>query len=263
LNIAGSGKAKPDYAPADSGVPASARPRRFAPAAWPTVAALAFVALFIAAGNWQWQKAEIKEAKQRELERGLAANVVTLTAAPVDADALAYRRVSARGTFEPQGEILIDNRVHNEQAGYHVVTPLRLAGSETRVLVNRGWIPAPNDRSVLPQVDTPGAPVEITGVAVVPPKRFFTLGAAQEAGRLWQHLDLERYARAATFPVPPIVVLLDEKSVGGFVRDWRRADERIFTNRGYALQWWAFAATTAALWLVFSFRRARAEDAAR
>ena len=42
---------------------------------------------------------------------------------------------------------------------------------------------------------------------------------------------------------------------GGFVREWLRPDERRFVNVGYALQWWAFAATTCALWLVLSFRR--------
>ena len=42
---------------------------------------------------------------------------------------------------------------------------------------------------------------------------------------------------------------------GGFVHEWLRPDEQRFVNVGYALQWWAFATTTCALWLVLSFRR--------
>ena len=58
-------------------------------------------------------------------------------------------------------------------------------------------------------------------------------------------------------PIQPVVLELDAYGIaadaGGFVREWRRPDERRFVNVGYALQWWAFAATTFALWLVLSF----------
>ena len=38
-------------------------------------------------------------------------------------------------------KFLLDNRVHQERAGYHVLTPFRADGAEAVVLVNRGWVP--------------------------------------------------------------------------------------------------------------------------
>ncbi len=237
--------------------------RRFAPAAWPSIAAIALVTLFIAAGHWQWEKAAAKERWQKALDERGAQPAIDLNAAiaaggdSVKAEDLALRRVAARGRFEPQGQIYVDNRVHQGQAGYHVVTPLRLEGSELRVLVNRGWLKAAAEHGALPQAQAPEGLVAISGIAVIPPTRFFTLGSEEPGSRRWQHLDLGRYIKAAAHPVLPVVVELDAQSAGGFVRAWRRPDERIFTNLGYALQWWAFAATTAVIWIVLSWRRAR------
>lgn len=37
------------------------------------------------------------------------------------------------------------------RAGYHVIAPLRMEGSDAVVLVNRGWIELGSDRNVLPE----------------------------------------------------------------------------------------------------------------
>ena len=241
----------------------SKRPRRFRPRLWPTLAAALLLPLFIAAGQWQWTKAQTKTLLQQQLDARGAEPALAMPATRVDAQSLRYRKVIARGRYEPESQILIDNRTHREHAGYHVVTPLRLEGSELRLLVNRGWVAAPADRRQLPDVDTPRGVVEVEGTAVVPTARFFTLGAASdrhdEPSGVWQNLDLARYAQAVAFPIQPVVVELDAASAAdGLVREWRRPDERIHVNLGYALQWWAFAATTAVLWLVVNFRRATA-----
>ncbi len=182
----------------------------------------------------------------------------------VDAETLSDRRVVAEGDYEPQFQVLIDNRTYNGQAGYHVVTPLRIAGSEVRLLVNRGWIPAPADRRVIPALATPTSRVELDGVAVIPPARFFRLGPPGESVQawqsVWQNLDLERYRASVDFPVQPVVLQLNPSSTvhdpsGGFVREWGRPDDKRLINVGYALQWWTFAATTFALWVFLSFHR--------
>ena len=241
--------------------PAKAKaPHRFRPRLWPTLAAALLVPLFIAAGQWQWAKAQARTLLQQQLDARNAEPALAMPATLVDAQSLRFRRVIARGRYEPEAQILIDNRTYRERAGYHVVTPLHLEGSEMRLLVNRGWVAAPADRRQLPQFDTPRGIVEVEGTAVVPASRFFTLDATSdrhgESSGVWQNLDLARYAQAVAFPIQPVVVELDAASqAGGLVREWRRPDERIHVHRGYALQWWTFAATTAVLWLVVNFRR--------
>lgn len=265
LNMANgdnSRKASADYAPDAPGqtiVDRTSR-RRFRPRLWPTLAMLLLVPLFIAAGQWQWNKAAAKARQQVELEARGKEPALAIPTTRVDAEALRYRRVVARGYFEPQYQILIDNRTYRGQAGYHVVTPLRLAGSTMRVLVNRGWVPILADRGTLPQIATPEGLVEVTGMSTLPATYFFTLGKDEQAPNtwqsVWQNLDLARYGRAVPFPVQPVVVQLDaDSAAGGFVREWPRPDDRRQTNLGYALQWWTFAATTVVLWLVLNFRR--------
>ena len=172
-----------------------------------------------------------------------------------------YRQIITRGHYEADYQILLDNRVHREQAGYHVITPLRIENSEMRVLINRGWVPALAEHSQTPQVATPTGLVEVSGMAIVPGTRYFTLGAEVAGGtsgwqKVWQNLDLPRYSKAVQFPVQPVIIQLSPASTaGGFAREWPRPDERIERHVGYALQWWGFALATALIWLVVNFRR--------
>ena len=258
LNMADSDKASAHYA------------RRFRPRLWPTLAAFLLIPLFIAAGFWQWNKASLKAERQQELDARSAQAAMPVPHVLVsDAQQLHYRKVVARGHYETPFQILIDNRTYREQAGYHVITPLRLEGSDMRLLVNRGWVPALAEHRQVPAIATPGVMVEVSGTAVIPDGRFFTLGSGSESGNgqwpdVWQNLDLEHYRKLVDFPLQPIVIQLDPASpAGGFVRAWSRPDERRQINLGYALQWWGFAATTLVLWLVLNYRRAVHESRAQ
>jgi surfeit locus 1 family protein len=248
-----------DYARAPA-VAANAGRLRLRPRLLPTLAALALLPTFISLGMWQLNKARAKESLQTLLEARSREPAVQMPMASVDADTLRYRRVVATGNYEPERQILIDNRVHRERAGYHVVTPLRLAGSDMRVLINRGWVPAPPDHSQLPEIATPQGEVQLAGVAVVPGSKFFTLApepAANGGWRpVWQNLDLARYRAEAVFPVQPVVILMDADSRGaGFVREWPRPDERIERHLGYAWQWFGFAGALVAIYFFVNIRR--------
>lgn len=217
----------------------------------------ALVSLFVSLGLWQWNKGQAKLHIQAERDSRSAGALVAVPAVPGDAETLRHRHVAAVGEYDAARQILIDNRTYNERAGYHVITPLRLSGSEVAVLVNRGWVPAPADHSVVPSVPPPTGIVEVTGVAVVPPERFFTLAAPPASGwqLVWQNLDLPRLKEALPYPVQPVVVQLDPQLSGGYVRDWPRPDERADKHLSYALQWFGFAATSVGIWLYFLLRR--------
>ncbi len=262
--MSGPPSASVDYARSGTAAttPRSESPeRRFRPGWWPTLAAALLVPLFIAAGQWQWSKAVIKADLQRQLDVRSAEPAVQAPTSVGDAQTLNYRKIIARGYYEPQYQILIDNRTYRQQAGFHVITPLRLEGSEVRLLVNRGWIPALAEHHQEPMIDTPPGIVTVSGMAVIPGTRFFTL--ADETGsdrarwqRVWQNFDLDRYSQAVPFPVQPVVIQLDaDNAAGGFAREWPRPDNRREINLNYAMQWWGFALTTLGLWVVLSLRR--------
>lgn len=223
---------------------------------------LALVALFVSLGQWQWGKAERKEAAQALLDARAGEAPVSLPATRIgDAEAFHYRRVSVRGHFRAGGQILLDNQMMGEQAGYRVLTPFVIDGGNTEVLVDRGWVVAPADRRTLPEAldrAVPPAPTSITGTAAVPSHKHFALAADTAApgeNARWQFLDLERYAREARVELQPLVIRLDADQPDGFLRVWPRPDERHERHLSYALQWFGFAASTVGIWAWFSFRR--------
>lgn len=217
--------------------------------------------LFVSLGNWQWQKAEVKRERQALLDARAGEPPVLLSGTPVDAATMRYRRVVVRGRFDAGHQILIDNRVHRDEAGYQVVTPLVIEGSGLRVLVDRGWVRAGASRALLPAVETPEESVELVATAVVPGSRFFTLGEqaqridwADAAARVWPNLDLARYRQAVDFPLQPVILQLAPESPAGFVREWARPDERFERHLSYAWQWYGFALATLAIWAYYLLR---------
>ncbi len=232
---------------------------RFRPRILPTLAAAVLLPVFVALGIWQTHRAEFKRELQAEYDARIAGPVVAIEPRLQAADALRFRRVLARGTYESDRQFFVDNRVRRGVAGFHVVTPLRITGGDVRVLVNRGWMPGDPDRSRLPAADVPAGEVEASGIAIVPVTGYFTLGEPLPSRGVWEpiwpHLDLERFAKAVSYPVQPVIVLLDPASAaGGLVREWARLDAGIKTHQSYAFQWYSLAVAVAAVYLLVHFR---------
>lgn len=233
---------------------------RFAARLWPTLATALLVPLFVGLGLWQLDRAGQKTELQTEYDARLRGPVVAIGASPRPAEELRFYRVVAKGRYDTAHQILVDNRVHQGRVGYHVVTPLKIEASDTRVLVNRGWIALGRDREHLPAIDTPAGVQEITGVAVVPAERVFTLGAPAAASgaweTVWQNIDMPRFRASVTYPVQPVVVLLDPNSAaGGLVRDWSRLDAGIATHKAYAFQWFVLAFALLATYIGMNIRK--------
>lgn len=236
---------------------------RFRPHWMPTLVALLLLPAFIALGFWQLNRAEEKRSLQAEYDRRGQEPPVALDGHIRRGEDLRFYRVVAEGVYEPERQILLDNRVHAGNVGYYVVTPLRLRDSDTRVLVNRGWVPLGRDRSELPAVAPPADMQRVVGVATIPLERKFSLGiAAPGPGweTVWPYLDLARYRATVMQPLQPVVILLDPQSAGGYVRQWARLDAGIATHQGYAFQWFALALALVALYLFVNIRREREDS---
>jgi surfeit locus 1 family protein len=237
--------------------PATAPQRRFRPAIAPTLAAIVAIAVFVAAGNWQRGRMNQKLALRAQVEAAEALPPVEFPRTE-DWAAWRYRAVVATGTFDAARQILIDNKVHGGRAGYDVVTPLVLADGRF-VLVNRGWVAGGATRADLPSVPPPAGTVALRARVNVPPAGYLELAREPGSGPVWQNLDLARFARATGIAVAP-VVLEQTAAVAGddtLVRDWPAPDLGVDKHRIYMMQWYAFAATAAGLWLYYTLRRRR------
>ena len=217
------------------------------------------MALALAAAYWQLGRAHEKEGLATRLELLAREPVVSLTAVEAKAEDLEWRRVTVSGRFAPSYAVFIDNRIRRGVAGYHVVMPLELESKERAgsryVLVNRGWIAGSPDRTRLPEVTTPEATVHITGLAVLPSRRFLELSTNVAEGKVWQNLKLERYREAFRIPLQPVVIQQESALADGLAREWDPPDLGINKHYGYVFQWLALAATLLVFYLVTHVRR--------
>ena len=230
--------------------------RRFRPGWFITVVTIAFCSLTIAAGNWQRGRAVEKEVQQQKLDALVSEAPVSVPHTPANGEMFASRRVQAVGHYDRQHAILLDNRIYRGQAGYHVITPLRLDGSDMHVLVVRGWIAAGPSRERLPEVATPSGLQHIEGVGKVPSTRVLELAEVQP-GYVWQNLLLDRYAAWSKLKLQPFVIEQTNDAEDGLVRDWPRPDIGIEKHRIYAMQWYLFAGLALVLYIALNFKRDR------
>jgi len=224
-----------------------------------TAAAVLGVAATFALGLWQLDRAHQKEA--------LAAAIAARRSLPplppeallaADAPALVHRPVRVRGTWVADRTVFLDNRQMLGRVGFYVVTPLRLAGSDRVVLVQRGWAPRNFEaREQLPPVQTPAGEVQLEGRIAPPPSRLYQPGAAG-TGPIRQNLDLPAFAAETGLALLPVSVQQTGAASQGLRRDWPETGGRgAETNYGYAFQWWALCGLIAALYVWFQFIQPR------
>jgi surfeit locus 1 family protein len=153
------------------------------------LAAVAAIALFVAAGNWQRARMNAKEAERARGRRGRRAIAPVPLPDASDWSAWRWRRVVATGTWRGAAQLLVDNRIVDGRAGFAVVTPLALDDGAPCSSTAAGRRRAPARRACLASTRRRDAP-RVEGRVVVPPARYVELGApAAPSGNVWQNLD--------------------------------------------------------------------------
>jgi surfeit locus 1 family protein len=125
------------------------------------------------------------------------------------------------------------------------------------VLVNRGWLPFGADRARLPDVAVGTDPRRVTGRFSELPRAPVELAAppATRWPRLVNYPQDKELAAMLGRELRPGMILLDPGEPDGYVRDWQLTGTTAERHLGYAVQWFALAATAAAIWLALSLRR--------
>ncbi|MFA6310219.1 MAG: SURF1 family protein [Sterolibacterium sp.] len=228
----------------------------------PTLAAFAAMALTAALGVWQVGRAHEKEALASRYDALAKAPPIDLGAEILNfPPALEFHPVTATGAWLADQAVFLDNKVHQGRAGFHVIMPLRLEGSDTHVLVNRGWLPATGDRAQLPLPQTAVGVVHVHGFLRSSPDRFKELSATYREGRIWENITVERYAAWSKLKLQPMILYQTDAVDDSLVRAWVRPDAGSERNFGYALQWFGLSVVTLIFWLRHLFRR-KAPDVA-
>jgi surfeit locus 1 family protein len=229
----------------------------------PALLILIVVAVTVRLGFWQRDRAHQKEALQAHITQFENAPAEPIGSAPLALKDIEFHRVRVRGSFVADKVVYLDNRPYNDQPGFYVVMPFKLADGGY-VLVNRGWLPRNiNDRTVIAPYVTPPGQIEIEGIARADATRAFELGQGGSAPHqsIRQNLDLGAYAAETRLPLQPFVIQQLSDDGDKLVRDWPAPDTDVERNYGYMLQWWGMAIAALAFGLYAARRAAKQEHA--
>ncbi|HEY6043762.1 MAG TPA: SURF1 family protein [Nitrosospira sp.] len=232
---------------------------RFTPRLWSTVVAIVVMAVMVQLGNWQLSRAREKESRQEKLDTLSRQPAISLPSDPVKLEDFQYRKTEVQGTYLTKYTVYLDNKIYKGMAGYHIITPLRIGTSPMYVLINRGWVVGNRDRSKLPNIFTPSSPVVVSGVATTATQKTLELSKEVVSGQVWENLDLERYRNMTGLQLQPVMILQQNDTNDGLIREWARPDLGIGKNLGYALQWFAMALAVLIIYLVLSVKRERVQ----
>jgi cytochrome oxidase assembly protein ShyY1 len=230
----------------------------------PFVATVLLVALGIALGNWQERRAAQKTGLQARLAARGAEAPLVLGPALAPLEPIEYRRVTVRGEFIPGWPVFLDNRPQQGRAGFYLVMPFKIAGSDTSVLVARGWLPRSAEHDRLPRYATPAGPATIEGIVTGSPGHVMELGtpAPLQPNAIVQNVDVAGFARASGLKLQPFFVEQTGPGRPGeaLVRDWPAPSAGIDKHKGYALQWYGLATMAFLFFVMTGFRSGTKHD---
>lgn len=209
-----------------------------------------FVAIFlpitISAGFWQLQRATEKEqilASQQAMQEAPRQDFSNLSMA----EEHQYRRVTVSGERKLEQVFLVDNKVRSGRIGYEILFPLQVVVAQENywLIVNRGWIGAGLDRSVLPAIPPLDTELQLTG------HLYQALGKPLVlAEEVWspgvsplriQHFDQDKMTKYLKGKVYPYVLRLAESPFPELKIGWPIVNVQPEKHTAYAVQWFAMA----------------------
>jgi len=217
--------------------------------------------LLLALGIWQLDRAEQKKVFLELQEQGVVTETLHLSGViDNNTEALRYRKVDATGSYDESHQFLIDNQISAGKAGYFVLTPFILQGEAKAVLVNRGWIPLNQDRSVLPDLPINKVQTTISGRINNFPSVGIKLAGAEVPTDNWpsvvQVVDSGILAKKLGYPLFQFQVELDKDLANGFKREWLATTIMLpEQHTAYAIQWFALALTLTILFIWYSRKK--------
>lgn len=205
-----------------------------------TLLAVIVAAVCVRLGFWQLHRRVERKARNALITSRLDSAEIDVAALPRDSAAARFRRVRVSGVPDYEHQLIFAARSYRGSPGVNLLTPIRIPGRDTAVIVNRGWAYAPDgatvDESKWKEPDS-----TFTGYVEELP----SAGGASYASRprVIARLAYDAVAKAVPYPVAPVyVVVLGDSAI----RPDRLArltipplDEGPHLN--YAIQWFAFA----------------------
>jgi surfeit locus 1 family protein len=218
-----------------------------------TLLVLAAVVVMIRLGIWQLDRLEQRRAFNARVLAQQGQPELALGGAALSdpyLDEMEYRQVVVTGEYDFGHQVVLRNQVWENQIGVHVLTPLKIEGSDLSVLVNRGWVPLGDfENGDLANYGEPGT-VTVRGIIRDPQvkpqiggRRDLIPGPGDPPLLAWNVANVPAIAAQTPYPLLPIYI--QQAPQAGWQRLPRRSlpelDLTEGPHLGYALQWFLFA----------------------
>lgn len=158
-----------------------------------------------------------------------------------DTGAALYRAVELTGTFDFERQIVLTGRTHRGSPGVNLITPLRLAGDDRAVLVNRGWVYASDGATVDSAAWREPADATVRGYALTFPD---VRSGVTVRARSVRRLAFDTVSAFVPYPLAPVYVV-DTTAAGTGPETPARLGAIALDegpHLGYAMQWFSFGA---------------------
>lgn len=207
-----------------------------------TIIAVAFGLVCTRLGVWQISRLHQRRDANALVAARLDSALTTPAHLPADTALARFRRVRLAGTYDYDHQIVLAGRSHDGSPGVNFLTPLRVPGRDTAVLVNRGWVYSPDAL----RIDAPRwrEPADAVVTGFVNTFHDRASGAAIISGqaRTIRWLDAGAIDSLTPYPLAPYyVIATDSATVPNIPArlDPPALDEG--NHLSYAIQWFAFA----------------------
>ncbi len=228
------------------------------PLLWPTLMTLPAVLGSLALGTWQVQRLQWKTELIAEREARRDAPPLVALPERFDAAKDEFRKVRVTGRFLHEKEMYLAARSFRGNTGYHVITPLVLAGGRT-ILVNRGWIPLDRKSPETRQPGNGAGEVAVEGYlrAETGPGWFTPKNEPEK--NFWFFVDIAAMAKAHGLAnvMPFYIEAGPAENRGGFPIGGQTRFELPNDHLQYAITWYSMAVIGIVIYLLYHRRRAQ------
>jgi len=142
----------------------------FKPMLWPSILSFIVFVMLLSFGTWQIKRLFWKEALIERYISQSQSNPILDPSSLIKTKINEFKSVEVRGSFNHEDELYITGKTYEGNAGFHVVTPFKLANDKI-ILINRGWVSEgyrdPNKRkfSLYPGI------IKVNGIIRYPQKK--------------------------------------------------------------------------------------------
>jgi surfeit locus 1 family protein len=224
--------------------------------------------VMIRLGIWQLDRLTGRRAFNEQVLSQIDEPPLPLTADVVsgDVEALEFRTVQINGQYDLANALVLGNQVWGDQMGVHLVTPMKIAGTESLILVDRGWIPFEDWEKRDIRIYDKAGTVRVEGMLRVTQTKLGLRDCLDEIVEEppFQVWCLDLNGISAHLPYDLLPVYLIQAPDGQQTAPPYRAIPQIEISEGphlsYAIQWFTFSAILLIGYPFFVHRETQARE---